>query len=115
MKKINILLIFGAVFLPSRVFAQEILYGFLDLDKLFQSEDLTVLSFNIINLLFLIALGTILVYLFISAFRYITAFGNMEKAMTARNLFLQVIMGMVIVLASYAVLRFILGVVFAPA
>lgn len=109
MKKINLYLIFGAIFLPTRVFAQQIFGGFINSQELFQTEDLMGFANNLINLLFLIALIVAAVYALIAAYNYFFANGNMEKVMQGRNLFLSVVIGIVLTIAFYAIFKFILS------
>lgn len=112
MKRPILLLILGAVFLPTRAIAQSFLGGFIDLEGLFQTQDLQLFAGNLINLLFLIALGVAIVYAFIAAYNYFFAAGNMEKVMQSRNLILGVIIGLVISIAAYAIFRFVLNLTF---
>ena len=112
MKKLFAILLTGLIFLPTKVFAQSVLGGFLDIQRLFQTDDLPSFSLNLINLIFLIALGVAVVYAFIAAYNYLFAYGNMEKVMQSRNLLLGVVIGIVVSIAVYAILRFVLNLIF---
>lgn len=112
MKKLFAILLTGLFLLPTKVFAQSVLGGFLDIQKLFQTQDLQFFAGNLINFLFLIALGVAVVYAIIAIYNYFFAYGNMEKVMQARNLILGVVIGIVVSIAVYAIFRFVLNLVF---
>lgn len=64
---------------------------------------------TIFNLVFAIAGAVFVILLLVGGIQYLTAAGNEEATGKARRLLVDAIVGLIIVLAAYAIGRFILG------
>jgi hypothetical protein len=86
--------------------------------KIFQSNN-GEQSFNnvfgqIISLVLTIAAVVAFVYLLMAGFQYITAGGDSAKAQTARTGIINALIGIIIIIVSYTILRFAGGILKAP-
>jgi len=61
---------------------------------------------NIVNLLFLIGGSLAVIYLLWSGIQYITAGGNTDRVKTARQGIINAIIGIIVMMATFAIIRF---------
>lgn len=74
-----------------------------------QNTDLVTLILRIINALLLIAGIIAFIYLIVQGISYITAGGDAEKATAARQGVINAVIGIVIIIASFAIIRFVIA------
>ena len=94
----------GSTFVPS---------GVAQTSSLTQTGGITTFLSGVLNLLIGIAGFLVLVYLVISGVKYITSGGDAQKTESARKSIIAALIGIVVVLLSYILVRLVLNV-FAP-
>jgi len=65
----------------------------------------TSISTNVINIIFLIAGTLAVIYLLFSGVQYITAGGNADRVKTARQGIINAVIGIVIIMAAFFIIR----------
>ena len=91
------------------LFAQEDNFGLEDVDTALGSNELTDIIVNIINI-FLGLLGILAVSLILyGGFLWMTSQGNSDQVTKAKQLIISAIIGLVIILSSYAIASYIIG------
>ena len=80
----------------------------------FRVGNLETFVSNIIRILLILAAVVALIYLIIGGYSYITAAGNPEQAQTAKWTLFNAIVGLIIVIASYAIISFVMENIFKP-
>lgn len=90
--------------------AQAQLGGVTDLPRIpvLQNTSLVDIILRVINTLLLIAGIIAFLYLIIQGISYITAGGDPEKATAARQGVINAVIGIVIIIASFALIRFVI-------
>jgi hypothetical protein len=73
-----------------------------------QVSDVSKVSKNVINILLLVAGVVAVIVIIIGGYQYVTAGGNADSAAHARSTILNALIGLVIVFAAYALVRFVL-------
>jgi len=77
-------------------------------------QTLSTLIGRVIGIILTIAAIVAFVYLLIAGFNYITAGGDAAKAQTARVGIVNALIGIVIIIVAYLVLRYVAGFIQAP-
>ncbi|HSX41762.1 MAG TPA: hypothetical protein VLE93_00240 [Candidatus Saccharimonadales bacterium] len=72
-----------------------------------KTTNLNTLVGTIIGILLTIAALTAFIYLLIAGFQYITAGGDAEKATKARTGIINAIIGIIVILVAYVILRYV--------
>ncbi len=66
----------------------------------------------VVNVILIVAALAAFIYLIIAGFQYITAGGDADKATKARTGIINALIGIIIILLAYGVLRYVGGVLF---
>lgn len=64
---------------------------------------------NVIKLLLLVAGSYATIYIVVSGYHYFTAFGNEQQATKGKNGLTYAIIGVVIIVMSFAIIQFVMG------
>jgi len=70
-------------------------------------SNLSDVSQRVINILLLIAAVVAVIYVIIGGYNYITAGGNAEQAAASKTTILNALIGLVIIFAAYAIVRYV--------
>lgn len=73
------------------------------------SEQFTAIANNVLNIVLLVAGVVAVFYLIFSGFQYLTAGGNAEKTKGARTGIINAVIGIIIILAAFFIVRLAVG------
>jgi len=81
----------------------------IDRNKALGPGDLTKLFTNAVSIALVLAGTVALLFIIISGIRYMYAAGNSDRLMAAKNSLLFAIIGLLLIIASYAIINFIVA------
>lgn len=80
----------------------------------FKESDINSIFATVVGVVLTVAAVVAFFYLIVSGFQYITAGGDAAKAQTARQGIVNALIGVVVILIAYIVLRYVSGLFSAP-